>query len=438
MAKGAPGSVDVLVTYASTNRTDVDLKGKPDRPACVRSTPSARWSSCCSTPTTRNRLLRHARRSADRRGARQARSDDQERRRPDVRAGIRRVRSGRRAVAGFTCGRHAGLLLPLFSAPSRRSWGIGELADLPIRRRLDPASAGLDFLQVLPLNEMAVDDQSPYAALSAMAIDPIYVAVHQIPDFEAQGGEAALAPGRAAAACRGARVTADCLPRDPGAQARSAACRLRAIPATSSGCRGRAGHGSCAPTWIASAHGSTTTRCSARCTSRRASARGGSGPRRWPDANSARCGRRAPRWPASTLPRLRPMAGRHPVARRAPCSRTGRVFGDLPFMVGADSADVWANQHAFRRDATIGAPPMRSATRARTGGCRCTAGRSSPRRTTRGFARARAATAALFDGYRIDHVVGFYRTYRHSVPTAARRRSRPRRGSTSCRRASGS
>ena len=96
-------------------------------------------------------------------------------------------------MAGFTCGRHAGLLLPLFSAPSRRSWGIGELADLAfvggwIRR------AGLDFLQVLPLNEMAVDDQSPYAALSAMAIDPIYVAVHQIPDFEALGGEAALRP----------------------------------------------------------------------------------------------------------------------------------------------------------------------------------------------------------------------------------------------------
>ena len=30
MTKGAPGSVDVLVTYTSTNRTDVDLKAKPD------------------------------------------------------------------------------------------------------------------------------------------------------------------------------------------------------------------------------------------------------------------------------------------------------------------------------------------------------------------------------------------------------------------------
>jgi len=58
-------------------------------------------------------------------------------------------------VAGFTSGRHAGLLLPLFSAPGRRSWGIGELADLPPLGGWIK-SAGLDFLQLLPLNEMAV------------------------------------------------------------------------------------------------------------------------------------------------------------------------------------------------------------------------------------------------------------------------------------------
>ena len=30
----------------------------------------------------------------------------------------------------FFHGRHAGLLVPLFSIPSRSSWGIGEIADL--------------------------------------------------------------------------------------------------------------------------------------------------------------------------------------------------------------------------------------------------------------------------------------------------------------------
>src|SRR5690606_26600190 len=33
------------------------------------------------------------------------------------------------------------------------------------------------------------------------------------------------------------------------------------------------------------------------------------------------------------------------------------IIGDLPFMVSTDSADVWANQSLFSRDATVGTPP---------------------------------------------------------------------------------
>ena len=33
------------------------------------------------------------------------------------------------------------------------------------------------------------------------------------------------------------------------------------------------------------------------------------------------------------------------------------LFGDLPFMVDADSADVWVRQHQFRLDMSVGAPP---------------------------------------------------------------------------------
>ena len=33
------------------------------------------------------------------------------------------------------------------------------------------------------------------------------------------------------------------------------------------------------------------------------------------------------------------------------------VFGDFPFMVSGDSADVWARQQDFRLDASVGAPP---------------------------------------------------------------------------------
>ena len=90
--------------------------------------------------------------------------------------------------------RRAGLLIPLFSCPSTTSWGIGEICDLePVSQWL--AAAGVRVLQLLPLNEMAPGQQSPYSAITAMAIDPIYIRVASVPDFVALGGEASLDPG---------------------------------------------------------------------------------------------------------------------------------------------------------------------------------------------------------------------------------------------------
>src|SRR4051794_24661725 len=91
----------------------------------------------------------------------------------------------------FAHGRHAGVIIPLFSIPSQRSWGIGEIADLP-RLAAWLASGGFDFVQLLPINEMERGQNSPYSALSAMALDPLYVSLEDLPDFEASGGLDAL------------------------------------------------------------------------------------------------------------------------------------------------------------------------------------------------------------------------------------------------------
>src|SRR5437773_4946064 len=87
--------------------------------------------------------------------------------------------------------RRAGLLIPLFSCPSAASWGIGDIGDLPpLAAWL--AAAGQQVLQILPINEMAPGQQSPYSAISAMAIDPIYIRVPDVPEFAATGGEESL------------------------------------------------------------------------------------------------------------------------------------------------------------------------------------------------------------------------------------------------------
>ena len=118
-----------------------------------------------------------------------------------------RSHSVRRMTPGSSTGRRrAGLLIPLFSCPSTASWGIGDIGDIePLTAWL--AGAGQRILQLLPLNEMAAGQQSPYSAISAMAIDPIFISVPRVAEFAALGGEAALAPEdrEALAAVRAAR-----------------------------------------------------------------------------------------------------------------------------------------------------------------------------------------------------------------------------------------
>src|SRR3954470_17393145 len=80
--------------------------------------------------------------------------------------------------------RRAGLLIPLFACPSTSSWGIGEIGDIsPLTAWL--AAAGQRVMQLLPINEMAAGQQSPYSAISAMAIDPIFISMPGVPEWQA-------------------------------------------------------------------------------------------------------------------------------------------------------------------------------------------------------------------------------------------------------------
>src|SRR5687768_13525462 len=87
--------------------------------------------------------------------------------------------------------RQSGVAVPLFSLVSGRSWGIGEFSDLAEFAQW-VGEAGQSVIQILPINEMPPIESSPYSAMTAMAIDPIYLALREVPDFDAIGGENAL------------------------------------------------------------------------------------------------------------------------------------------------------------------------------------------------------------------------------------------------------
>jgi len=87
--------------------------------------------------------------------------------------------------------RHAGVLMPLFSAASSSGWGIGEFGDVATLATW-LSSAGFNRLMLLPLGAMAAGQSSPYSAMSAMALDPIYIGLARLDDFVRLGGAASV------------------------------------------------------------------------------------------------------------------------------------------------------------------------------------------------------------------------------------------------------
>lgn len=76
---------------------------------------------------------------------------------------------------------HHGINLPLFSLHTKESSGIGEFLDLkPV---IDWCSKiGYDIIQVLPLNDTG-PEPSPYSAISAFALNPIHLSLSALPQL---------------------------------------------------------------------------------------------------------------------------------------------------------------------------------------------------------------------------------------------------------------
>ncbi len=87
---------------------------------------------------------------------------------------------------GETMWRGAGVAIPVFSLRSATSFGIGELTDLaPLVTWTH--KAGMNMIQVLPINDtlanMTWADSYPYAAISVMALHPLYINIPSICPF---------------------------------------------------------------------------------------------------------------------------------------------------------------------------------------------------------------------------------------------------------------
>lgn len=311
-------------------------------------------------------------------------------------------------MATLSTRRRAGVTVPLFSLRSAEDWGIGEIFALNQFAEW-ASSGGFSLVQVLPLGELSGGEASPYGALGAFGIDPVYISLSRVagvtpsdlsPEDRASLERARRAPGvdyaevrrLKAIALRGAfrrTVGAASAPLDEDFRRFCETervwledyCLFRTLK-----------HAHQGVAWWEWEEGfrrrdpATLDEARAKFADEIAFQRYAQwiGHRQWHDVRVA----------------LRAMGV--------------LLMGDLPFIVGRDSADVWAQRAEFRDDVAVGVPPD-----AFDGGGQDWDLPAYDWGYMRGngyaWMRRRVRYAlSMFDACRIDHLVGLYRTYYRS------------------------
>jgi 4-alpha-glucanotransferase len=306
----------------------------------------------------------------------------------------------------------AGVTLPLFSLRSARDWGIGEIGDLPACARV-LGRYGFSVVQLLPPHELAQGETSPYGARTGFGLDPIYATIEDVPDLGPGDIERALGD-------EGLRERAELRSSDRVDYSRVRALKMRVLDAAYRNFEARE--------W---------QHDSARAGQLRAFAareelweddlalyvalrdeQGGHGWETWPMPERTR----DPATLDEARVRLADRVRFHQYlqwvlfsqweAARAGVAREGvRLFGDLPFVVGRESADTWGCSRLFRHDLDLGAPPDEFSDIGQSWGLP-PYDWAALEAEQHAWLRARGAHAArLYHGFRVDHVVGYFRQY---------------------------
>jgi len=306
--------------------------------------------------------------------------------------------------------RRAGILVPLFSIPSSRSWGIGEIGDLePLARWLE--SGGQRFVQLLPINELPPHERSPYSALSAMAIDPQFITIPAMEDFDALGGEESL-ERNIRERLDDVRSTA-VIDYDTVRSLKNAVLRRAFVHFRDREWSGGTRRASAFRAYMDAEGWWLEDYALYRALKARHAERAWT---EWPEGVRSR--------QAAALDTARTALADDILYRKylqwiagdqwgEARDRAGSIalFGDLPFMVSGDSADVWARQDEFRMDASVGVPPDAFSATGQDWGLPVYRWDVLAERDFDWLRHRARRNADLYDGYRVDHLVGFYRTY---------------------------
>lgn len=308
--------------------------------------------------------------------------------------------------------RTSGVLLPLSAMKTRHDWGVGDFGSLRAWTEF-LAGLGVKFIQILPLQETAPGQNCPYSALTSFAVDPVYVQIDEVEDI-AHSARAQEFIGS---------LSADILNWHNAPHAPFAAVKQAKLKALWLGYQAFLIH-------EVSIRSARAQAFEAYCAAQEPWLRGYALFRALKDFYKWHSWKD---WPVGFQNFHSPDVKRFEAEyrelvdyfkyvqwvldqqlRRAKLFAQEKgiyIFGDIPFATNLDSADVWANQADFRLDFEIGAPADQFSKDGQRWGLPAydwpyqfahglTLWRQKIRRVTE-----------LYDIFRLDHLVGFFRTY---------------------------
>lgn len=326
-------------------------------------------------------------------------------------------------VADLGTRRAWGFAVQLYSARSRLSWGMGDLADLGWLAEWSAHDLGADFVQVNPLyggDPVPPLEPSPYLPTTRRYANPLYLRIEEVPELAAADPRTRERVEALAAPVRATNETPDLLDRDAVWVAKLAAlellCALPRAPQRDAAYQDYLAHEGTAltdfATWCALAerHGTVWSR--------------------WPEPLRDPRGPAVARFREEHVERIElyryaqwlleeQLAGAQQRARDAGM-RVG-IMHDLPVGVHPDGADSWALQDVLATGINVGAPPDAFNQQGQDWS-------QPPWRPDRlaetGYAAWRdlvRATLRRGGGLRVDHIIGLFRLWwvpEGSAPTA--------------------
>lgn len=308
----------------------------------------------------------------------------------------------------------AGVLMPLFSMRTNEDWGVGDFDALD--KWLEFFSAtGTTIVQILPINEMAPGQTCPYNAMTAFGIDPVYIAVHRVSDaLQSTEAQAFIASSAAEIAALRAAPKAHYL-RARDLKLKTLWFAFKHFLDTQKGTereklfndfKARTGN-----KWL---NDYAVFRALKDFTSWQSWTE-------WPfglkqcDRNAVELFTSQHNIEVEYYKYLQWILEEQMTHAHNKAAGLGMlVFGDIPFGLNMDSSDVWAQRESFDLHSEVGAPPDQFSDTGQRWGMPAynwDAMRANNFHLWRGkIARA----CELYDLIRLDHMIGFFRTYIYS------------------------